>query len=113
MGKVQITRYVLVLLQVFLEDVHQQRYGYELMKFTGFPSGKLYPMLAKLQAAGWLESEMEVIDPVAERRPPRRWYCLSESGVAKARYEVAAARQQLEPRQAPGCGKLRPLGGEA
>ncbi|HKT01324.1 MAG TPA: helix-turn-helix transcriptional regulator [Rugosimonospora sp.] len=109
----QITRNVVVLLQAFLADVHEQRYGFELMKITGFPSGKLYPMLAKLEAAGWLDSEMEDVDSSAVGRPPRRWYRLSERGTAAARHEVAVLHQQTAPVPTRACGQLRPQGGGA
>ncbi len=34
-------------LREFLADPFQTRYGYDLMQATGYPSGKLYPALAK------------------------------------------------------------------
>jgi hypothetical protein len=35
-------------------------------KATKVGSGTLYPMLARLEAAGWLTSEWEVVDPSEE-----------------------------------------------
>jgi DNA-binding PadR family transcriptional regulator len=83
------------------------------MKVTGWASGKLYPMLAKLEAAGWLDTEVEQIDPSEAKRPPRRWYRLSERGAAMARHEVAAARAELAPRLGIGCVNPNPQGGAA
>ena len=39
--------------RVFLDDPAAPRYGYDLMKAGGLPSGTLYPLLARLQTR-WL-----------------------------------------------------------
>jgi PadR family transcriptional regulator, regulatory protein PadR len=112
MDQVRITVDVARVLRVFLDDVDQSRYGYELMQLTGFPSGKLYPILARLQRAGWLIREHEDVDPSVVGRPARRLYRLSAAGVPAARQELAELRQQLQPD--PGRSlRLRPEGGMA
>ena len=45
------------------EDPQRPRYGFELMRLTGQPSGSLYPNLAKFENAGWLTGGKEDIDP--------------------------------------------------
>lgn len=92
MQNVRVTTAVAHVLALFLTDLTEQRYGYDLMKVTGFPSGKLYPILARLEAAGWLEGESEGIDPHVEGRPPRRWYRLTEDGAATARQALTELR---------------------
>jgi PadR family transcriptional regulator PadR len=82
-------------LREFLVDVAKPRYGYDLMQSTGFPSGKLYPILARLQHAGWLVRSAEEIDPSQEGRPGRSMYLLSEDGIETARQELAALQVQL------------------
>jgi DNA-binding PadR family transcriptional regulator len=84
-------------IKVFLEDPQQPRYGFELMRRTGQPSGTLYPILAKLEHAGWLIGDREHIDPHAEGRPPRRVYCITGAAVALARTELAALSEQYRP----------------
>jgi len=112
MDEVRVTIAVAKVLRTFLDDISEPRYGYELMQLTGFPSGKLYPILARLLRAGWLIREQEEIDPAAAGRPARRLYRLSPDGVQAARQELAALAQQLRP--APGLpGRLRPEGGSA
>ena len=112
--RVRMTISVATVLNVFLHDVDQPRYGYELMQLTGFPSGKLYPILARLEGAGWLEKHWENIDPAAVGRPARRWYRLGKEGAAAARSEIAALHQQLTPRPAPsGTQVMRPGHGVA
>src|SRR6266508_2342952 len=96
-SQVRMTIAVATLLRVFLDDPSQRRYGYELMQLTGFPSGKLYPILARLERAGWLIREQEDIDPAAAGRPARRLYRLSPSGIQAARQALAALAQQLQP----------------
>lgn len=97
----RVTLGVAVVLRIFLDDAAQPRYGYELMQLTGFASGKLYPILARLEASGWLEGRFEDGDPVALGRPARRWYRLTEPGVASARLELARVHTQLAPFVAP------------
>jgi hypothetical protein len=52
-----------LVLREFLTDPTEPRHGYELMQLTGFPSGKLYPLLARLHRAGLLVREREDVDP--------------------------------------------------
>jgi PadR family transcriptional regulator PadR len=112
MDDLRITLAVAQLLRAFLDSPAEPRYGYELMRLTGFPSGKLYPMLAKLEHAGWLIRERENIDPVAAGRPARRLYRLSPHAAEAARRELAALSQQVAPPEAI-VGVLRPEGGMA
>ncbi|MGC2997532.1 PadR family transcriptional regulator [Streptomyces sp. G35A] len=106
----RLTVAVATVLRVFLEDTSQPRYGYELMQITSFPSGKLYPILARLQAAGWLIKEKEDIDPSTVGRPPRRMYRLSPDGIQAARLELAILSEQLRPPVKGAHGRLRPEG---
>jgi PadR family transcriptional regulator, regulatory protein PadR len=104
----RITVAVATVLRIFLDDVPEPRYGYELMRATGFASGKLYPILARLEAHGWLEARFEEVDPATAGRPARRWYRLTEEGTAAARYELAALHRQLAP--ASPASKASPAG---
>jgi len=111
MPPLRITLAVATVLRIFLDDVAQPRYGYELMRRTGFASGKLYPILARLEAHGWLDGHFEDVDPAVLGRPQRRWYRLNEHGVALGRRELAALHEQLRP--APRPGRLHPQAGPA
>lgn len=102
---IHITAQVARVLRAFLDDVTSPRFGMDLIKTTGLPSGTLYPILARLERAGWLLSKKESIDPALEGRPPRPYYTLCPSAVAQARYEVASLGEQLRL-DAPG-GRLR------
>ena len=91
----RITTSVALVLRAFLADVAGEHYGVQLMKATGLPSGTLYPILARLEASGWLISAKEDIDPVVEGRPRRRYYRLDPTMAYQARHEVASLAERL------------------
>ena len=68
----RVTAAVSKVLAAFLEDPAVDRYGLDLMRASGHPSGTLYPILLRLQNAGWVEAYWEEIDPVRAGRPARR-----------------------------------------
>lgn len=97
-----MTTSVAALLAVLLEDPHAERYGLELMRATGLPSGTLYPILTRLQEAGWLRADWEDVDPSAAGRPARRYYRLTPEGAAAARTELAVLYARLRPPRPAG-----------
>ena len=57
------------------------RYGFELMKVTGLPSGTVYPILSRLESAGLVRSRWEDEDRAhGEGRPRRRYYETTAEG---------------------------------
>jgi PadR family transcriptional regulator, regulatory protein PadR len=70
-------------------------FGYALMQQTGLQSGTIYPILARLEGDGFLESALEKIDPKIEGRRARRYYTLTARGQAVAIDAVAVARGAL------------------
>jgi DNA-binding PadR family transcriptional regulator len=70
-------------LDELLRSPTRWRYGYDLMKATGISAGTLYPILARLVDAGWLEAEWET--PGEDGRPARHHYRLTATGRAGAR----------------------------
>jgi DNA-binding PadR family transcriptional regulator len=110
----RLTLGVVQVLRAFLDDVSEPRYGYDLMRQTGFPSGKLYPILSRLHRAGWLVRENEAVDPAVEGRPARVVYRLSAAGAPAARSQLAALAQQLRPPEpARPTRRLHPERGSA
>jgi DNA-binding PadR family transcriptional regulator len=91
-------------LAVFLSDVGTARYGVDLMEQAGLGSGTVYPILQKLQAAGWVSSEWEQEDPTELGRPVRRYYLLTPNGAELARQRLAELHQSTAP--APVTGKV-------
>lgn len=86
---VNVTVTVAKVIRGLLEDPTGEHYGFALMERTKLGSGTLYPILARLEAARWIESCREDIDPVAEKRPPRRYYRLTPDGLAYSRQALA------------------------
>ena len=82
----------------------EKAWGFELSRETGLKAGTMYPILAWLQAAGWVEDRWE--DPEAWRdtgRPPRRYYRLTTTGRARAAHATAATSGPLPaPWREPG-----------
>lgn len=74
---------------VFAEHPGNEWYGYGLMRMLGWPSGKLYPALARLEAAGLLTSW--TAEPSGPGRPPRRVYRLAAGSPAQLPDEPAAS----------------------
>jgi DNA-binding PadR family transcriptional regulator len=104
MEDLRITVAVARVLREFLADPSQARHGYELMQLTGFPSGKLYPVLVRLHRAGLLIREREDVDPRLAGRPARYLYRLAPDAIESVRYELAVLSEQLRPAfpQLPG-----------
>ncbi|MEZ5787873.1 MAG: helix-turn-helix transcriptional regulator [Xanthobacteraceae bacterium] len=86
---VRLTQPTLKVLRFLLEKPREGRSGAEMSKATKVGSGTLYPMLARLESAGWLTSEWEVIDPSEAGRPRRRFYKLTAVGQNNARAALA------------------------
>jgi PadR family transcriptional regulator, regulatory protein PadR len=106
---VQLTILMLRVLEQFLSDPLQPRYGLELMKATGLQSGTLYPILARFERVGWVTSQRESIDPKTAGRPARRYYVMTPEGVTSARLAKAELLEQLHvATPAIVAGGLRP-----
>lgn len=76
----QTQRVLLVMLGAPAED----HYGLELAREAELKSGTIYPILARLEAAGWISGSWEDIDPQLEGRRPRRYYRLQAPGITAA-----------------------------
>jgi DNA-binding PadR family transcriptional regulator len=59
--------------------------GAEIGRAAKLPSGTLYPILLRLEQAGWLESRWEAETPQELGRPRRRFYQLTGIGARNAK----------------------------
>ncbi|HEY2178275.1 MAG TPA: helix-turn-helix transcriptional regulator [Caulobacteraceae bacterium] len=59
--------------------------GSQIAKIAKLSSGTLYPILFRLERAGWLTSRWETELPQALGRPRRRIYSITGKGVANMR----------------------------
>lgn len=88
-GKIRMSGPTLKLCKVFVEDAKQARSGAELSKLAKIGSGTLYPLLQRMENAGWLASKWEDIDPSEAGRPRRRFYKLTAPGQKEAQRALA------------------------
>lgn len=105
MTRVRITIPVATVLRQFLDEPGKAQYGLRLMRKCELPSGSLYPILKRLEHAGWITGRFEEVDPVKAGRPPRRYYLLTNQGHTNAARELATLSSQFTtaavPRQTP------------
>jgi len=69
--------------------------GSEITQLQGIASGSLYPILARLEDAGWLRSDWETDQAEELGRPRRRYYTLTADGY---RFTTEAIRELLPAR---------------
>jgi len=91
----RITLPTAAVLRQMLTDPTADYYGFALAEATGFPSGTIYPVLARLETAGWLASFWEEGEPAQLERPRRRMYRLTGQGATAAREALAATQRLL------------------
>ena len=88
MGKkdraVRMSLQTLRVLEAFLENPADELAGADVHKRGQLASGTLYPILLRLESAGWFVSRWEAVDPTEVGRPRRRLYRLTPSGLARA-----------------------------
>lgn len=98
----RITIQTLRVLSVMLETPAAEWYGLEISRRAALQTGTIYPILARLEAAGWLQSARENADPQVMGRPRRRLYRLTAEGERRAREVLADAGATLRvPAPAP------------
>jgi PadR family transcriptional regulator, regulatory protein PadR len=78
-----------------LDNPTADHYGFALAEATSFPSGTIYPVLARLETAGWLTSFWEQEDPAELERPRRRMYRLTGAGAHAAREALTTTQRLL------------------
>jgi PadR family transcriptional regulator, regulatory protein PadR len=82
------------LLRAELAEAAGEHYGLQICAETKLRAGTIYPILARLERVGWVRSSWE--DPaahVAEGRPRRRYYKLTDEGAERARDALKRAER--------------------
>jgi PadR family transcriptional regulator, regulatory protein PadR len=80
----ELTPRMAAVVKIFLRDVAEPQFGFDLMQQLRISAGTLYPLLTRLRRAGWLAAETEDIDPKIAGRPARRYYTLTPGGAVAA-----------------------------
>jgi DNA-binding PadR family transcriptional regulator len=93
-----------LVLETLMAAPQRERYGLEIGEQAGLRSGTVHPILARLEAYGWLSSRWEDIDASVEGRPARRYYVLTADGVQAARAALARAHRPAAVRLRPQVG---------
>lgn len=78
----------------------EQLYGLKIAQLAGRKTGVVYPILARLEGAGWVESDWER-EERGERGPRRRFYEMTADGHAAARDLLAEQRRAAPERTWP------------
>lgn len=89
----RITGPTLKVVGALLSSGRTELSGADIAAATRLASGTLYPILFRLERAGWLESHWEHDDPKALGRPRRRFYQITPLGARAA----TAAIKDLRP----------------
>jgi len=80
-------------------------WGLRIVKQTGRPAGSVYPILERLERAGWVESAWE---GAPERSGPRRrLYTLTADGAVAARAALDRAAARSRPARVAGAADAR------
>ena len=75
----------LKVLAAFLSSPRDELAGVDVGNAAKVGPGTLYPILQRLEKAGWLASRWETDDPQLLKRPRRRFYRITELGAQQAR----------------------------
>jgi PadR family transcriptional regulator PadR len=86
-----------------MADPTGRHWGYQLSKASGVRSGVMYPVLTRLLAQGWLTDGWEDPQAIKEKRPPRRYYELTDEGRIQLGAIVAEASREA---RFQGIGRL-------
>jgi DNA-binding PadR family transcriptional regulator len=105
-----LTLQVQAILLRLLEDAGSPHFGLDMARAAEMPLGSIYPILARLERAGWIKSAVEDIDPEVEGRRPRRYYTLTTEGQRVAVREIASTLQEEMSRKPDMSGWLRKPG---
>jgi len=88
-------------IRALLSEPTAELYGTQIGLAAGLMSGTVHPILARLEALGWVSSRWEEIDPTVEGRPARRYYQITTDGAQQATAELARVRSPQPGRLAP------------
>ncbi|MGD1057985.1 MAG: PadR family transcriptional regulator [Solirubrobacteraceae bacterium] len=92
----RLTLQTQAILAVLLRSITTPLYGLEMAKAADLPSGTIYPILARLERSGWVESALEDIDPKVAGRRARRYYTLTAEGERIAQNELSITLNDLD-----------------
>lgn len=96
MTELRMTLATQLVLRALMAKPADDQYGADIAGRAGLPGGTIYPILARLEQIGWLESHWETIDPSVAGRPRRRYYALSRDGAEKVPEALRAVERRTK-----------------
>ncbi len=93
----RLTQQSLRVLAEFVAHPDASLSGTDLSGRLGLATGTLYPILARLEVAGWLTSAWEDVDPRVAKRPARRYYSPTRLGMREAGAALGEFREGGAP----------------
>lgn len=99
----RMTRETMRVLGVVLEAPAAEWYGLELAGRADLSPGTVYPILVRLERAGWLDSAWENVNPSEEGRPRRRLYRLSGVGQRVVPLRMQQELERIAPSWRPAA----------
>ena len=93
-SQLRLTSHTLKVLAALMASTEPNQSGADIARLTKMASGTLYPILLRLEEAGWVESHWEADDPHELGRPRRRLYRVTGVGARKAK---SAIRDAVRP----------------
>ena len=89
----RVTHTLIQVAAALMNDVTGRHWGYELSKQSGVRSGVMYPILQRMLDEGWLSDGWEDQAQVGRgKRPPRRYYQVTDAGMTALGAILARAR---------------------
>ena len=89
------THSLVQLAMALMADPGGRHWGYDLSKRSGVRSGVLYPTLRRMLDEGWVRDGWEEQGAIRAKRPPRRYYELTDKGKTELGALLSEARQDV------------------
>jgi PadR family transcriptional regulator PadR len=99
-SRIRLTMPTRLVLDILLAAGDDLLWGYRICEQAGLGSGTVYPILERLEEAGWIEGTWEADQP--GNRPRRRFYAVTGTGRASYATALTARRPSLRWRLEPG-----------
>lgn len=84
----RLSNQTLQVLGALISCPHDELSGAQIGRTTKLATGTIYPILSRLEEAGWVKSRWEDGDPHILGRPRRRFYRITALGAKKANSAV-------------------------
>jgi PadR family transcriptional regulator, regulatory protein PadR len=104
----RVTYALVQVASALMSDASGRHWGYELSRVSGVRSGVMYPILQRMLEEGWLIDGWEDQPQVGRaKRPPRRYYELTDAGKGALGAVLVQARRDARFRPIAGPGIAR------